>query len=302
MQVGRVAVAVAVVGAVVSGCGTGPSQLGAAAIVGSDAVPLEQVQSQIQAALSRTEQVELFTSQGGKAADIARSVVTGAVLHDLLAHEAAEAGIVVTDDAVDAEIAANGGVDAILESSFYDADSLRQRVRDDLVAAKLAEQAVPGLVVTADLVAATSREDAEQKARLLAAGGPEAEALFTDERTAVRDNVYEAATQPDVASTVLFGTPVGGVVAFQPNPQQASWIVFRVTDRATGGPSSAEALSSISRAQLIAIGQRLMQPVAEEIGVRVNPRYGVWDPIRLRVVAEDEQSGFIIPSGQSPAS
>jgi hypothetical protein len=100
---------------------------------------------------------------------------------------------------------------------------------------------------------------------------------------------------------VLFGTPVGGVVSFQPNPQQASWIVFRVTDRRTDVQSPPDALSSLSRTDLTAIGQRLLQPVADEVGVRVNPRYGVWDPIRMQVVAEDERAGEVLLPPAPPA-
>ncbi len=302
MQVGRVVAAVAVVGAMLSGCGAGPSQVGAAAIVGSDAIPLDRVQSRVEVALGRTDQIAQLTAQGGAPADVARSVVSAAILHELLQRRAEAEGIVVTDSEVDAEIAENGGAEAILESSLYDLPALRERVRDDLIAAALAERAVPGLVVTADLVAATSRADAEEKARLLAEGGPAADALFTDERTSARDTVYEAATQPDVAGTVLFGTPVGGVVAFQPNPQQSAWIVFRVTDRSTDAPTAPEAVSNISQSQLIAIGQRLVQPLATELGIRVNPRYGVWDPIQMRVVAEDQQTGIILPPAGPAAS
>jgi hypothetical protein len=31
------------------------------------------------------------------------------------------------------------------------------------------------------------------------------------------------------------------------------------------------------------------------VGIRVNPRYGVWDPVELRIVAEDQQVGSVLP-------
>lgn len=298
-QVGRVAVAVAVVGAVVSGCG-GPGQAGAAVIVGSDVVPLEAVQSQIDVALSKPDQVAQLTAQGGGTPDIARSIVTREIIHELLARRAAAEGIGVTDAQVEAELAENGGAEAVLASSLYDPSTLRQRVRDDLIASELGRRSVGGLAVTADLVAATSKADADAKAELLAAGGPAADALFVDQQNSAKGTVYQAAAAPDAAGTVLFGTPVGGVVAFQPNPRQSTWIVLQVTDRRTDAPSDPQATSSISRSQLIAIGERQLQPTADEVGVRVNPRYGVWDPIQLRVVAADQQAGTIRPP--APAS
>jgi SurA-like protein len=294
MQVGRVVAAVAVIGAVISGCG-GPSQAGTAAFVGDNAIPLERVQTQLDAALAKKDLIAQLTAQGGSTAGVARSIVTRAVLHDLLALRAAEAGIVVTDAQVDAQITESGGADALLDGSLYDLPTLRERVRDDLIAAQLAQREVGGLAVTADLVAATSREKADAAAAALQAGGAQADALFSDPQTSARNTTFDAASQPDNASTVLFGVPVGTVVAFQPNPQQSTWIVARVVDRRTDAPSDPAAVSSISQSQLVAIGERLLQPTADQVGIRVNPRYGVWDPIQLRIVGEDQQVGSVLP-------
>jgi hypothetical protein len=294
MQVGRVVAAAVVVGAVVSGCG-GPSQAGTAVFIGEDAVPLERVQTQLDTALSKGDLIAQITAQGGSTADLARSIVTRAVMHDLLALRAAEEGIAVTDAQVDAFITENGGADALLDGSLYDLPMLRERVRDDLIAAQLAQREVAGLAVTADLVAATSRADADAKAATLRAGGAEAEALFGDPRTSARDTTFDAASSPDNASTVLFGVPADTVVTFQPNPEQSTWIVARVVDRRTDAPSDPAVVSSISQAQLVAIGERMLQPTADQVGIRVNPRYGVWDPVQLRIVAEDQRVGTVLP-------
>jgi hypothetical protein len=298
MQVGRVAAAVAVIGAVISGCG-GPSQAGTAVFVGESAVPLERVQSQLDAVLAKKDLVAKITSQGGTTADLARSFVTRAVLHELLARRASEEGIAVTDAQVDAQITENGGPDALLDGSLYDLPGLRERMRDDLIAAQLGQREVGGLAVTADLVAATSRAAADSTAATLQAGGAQADALFADPRTALRAQTFDAASSPDNASTVLFGVPVGTVVTFQPNPQQSTWIVARVVDRRTDAPSDPAAVSSISQTQLVAIGERLLQPTADQVGIRVNPRYGVWDPVQLRIVAEDQQVGSVLPPAAS---
>jgi hypothetical protein len=294
MQVGRVAAAVAVIGAVVSGCG-GPTQAGTAVFVGENAVPLEYVQTELDAALAKKDLIAQFTEQGGSTADIARGVVTRVVLHDLLARSAAEKGIVVTDAQVDAQIAENGGAEALLDGSLFDLSVLRESVRDNLIAVQIAQREVGGLAVTADLVGATSRADADAKAAALRAGGAEADALFGDPRTSARETTFDAASAPDNAATVLFGVPAGTVVVFQPDPQQATWIVARVLDRRTDAPSDPAAVTSISQSQLLAIGRRLLQPTADRVGIRVNPRYGVWDPVEMRIVAEDQQVGSVLP-------
>jgi hypothetical protein len=295
-QVGRVLAAVVVVGAAVSGCGTGPSQVGSAVIVGSTAVPLEQVQGRLDAALAREEAVAQLAGSGVTPPDIARDVVTGAVLHDLLARTAADQGIAVSDADVDAAIDRSGGADAALAQSLYDLPTLRERVRDRLIAVRSAQRAVPGLAVTADLVAAQDRAEAASDARLLAAGGPEADALFTaNPENSRRGITYQAVTSPEAAATVLFGLPVGGTAFFQPTPgQDGPWLVARVTDRRTDAAADPSAAGSLSESELSAIGERLLQPLAEQVGVRVNPRYGVWDPVSLRVVAPDVAGGEIL--------
>ena len=44
------------------------------------------------------------------------------------------------------------------------------------------------------------------------------------------------------------------------------------------------------------IGRRFTQPLAQELGVRVNPRYGVWDPLRLAVLAPGTPAGLVLPA------
>ncbi|MDT0349454.1 peptidylprolyl isomerase [Pseudonocardia charpentierae] len=295
-QVGRALAVVATVGVVVSGCGAGPSQVGSAVIVGTTAVPLEQVQSRLDVALGKTDVVAQLASSGVGAPDIARDVVTGAVMHDLLARTAATEGITVSEADVDAALQESGGADAALSQSLYDLSAIRERVRDRLIAVKHAQRIVPGLTITADLVAANSRDDAAAKARVLATGGPEADALFaSNPETSRRNMSYQAVRSPEAASTVLFGLPVGRTAYFQPSPQQGGWIVLRVTDRQEDANADPSAAASLGDSDLAAIGDRLLQPLSEEVGVRVNPRFGVWDPVSMRVVAADQQGGAILP-------
>jgi hypothetical protein len=293
---GRVVAAVAAVGVVVSGCGSGPSQVGSAVIVGSTAVPLERVQQRLDVALGKSDTLAQLEASGVGPPEIARDVVTRTVLHHLLARTAAAEGIVVSEADVDAVLEDSGGVAAALEQSLYDLTALRERVRDRIIAIRYAERLVPGLTVTADLIAATSQDDAAAKARVLAAGGPEAGALFEQNpETSRRGLSYQAATSPEAAATVLFGLPVGRTAYFQPNPQQSSWIVLRVTDRRDDPNADPAAVAALGESDLAAIGERLTQPLAEEVGVRVNPRYGVWDLVSMRVVAADEAGGEILP-------
>jgi hypothetical protein len=298
-KVGRVLATIAVVGVVVSGCGSGPSQVGSAVIIDSTAVPLDRVQSRLDVALGKTETIAQLAGSGIGPPDIARDVVTGSVLHDLLTRAAAAEGIVVTEADVDAALAQGGGADAAVAQSLYDLATVRERTRDRLIAVRYALKTVPGLTVTADLVAATSRDDAADKARILDEGGPEADALFAENPdTSRRGASYQAAESPEAASTVLFGLPAGRTAYFQPNAQ-SGWIVLRVTGRQVDPAADPAAVAALGESDLAAIGQRLLQPLAEQVGIRVNPRFGVWDPISMRVVEADKVAGAILPAAVS---
>ncbi|WP_083665810.1 hypothetical protein [Saccharomonospora sp. CUA-673] len=44
-------------------------------------------------------------------------------------------------------------------------------------------------------------------------------------------------------------------------------------------------------------GLRMLQPIAEDVGVRLNPRYGVWDEAALAPAPnEDELTGTLLRS------
>ena len=296
-QVGRALAVVATVGVVVSGCGSGPSQVGSAVIVGSTSVPLEQVQSRLDVALGKTDAVAQLASSGVGAPDIARDVVTGAVMHDLLARTAAAEGITVSEADVDAALQESGGADAALSQSLYDLSAIRERVRDRIIAVRHAQRIVPGLTITADLVAA-------ELARRRGGQGPRARRRRPGGRRAVRREPRDLAAQH-----VLPGGPQprGGVDravrparrAYRLLPAQPAagrgWIVLRVTDRREDPNADPNAAASLGESDLAAIGERLLQPLSEEVGVRVNPRFGVWDPVSMRVVAADQQGGAILP-------
>jgi hypothetical protein len=302
MQVRRiVAAAVAVTAAVVvSGCG-GPGQAGSAVIIGTDVVPLERVQSQLVTALARADQLAQQSGSEIDPANVARGIVSEEVRHNLLTRRAAQDAIVVTDAQVDAYLDANGGVDAVLSRSLSDLPTTRERVRDFLVAAEIGQRVTPGLAVTIDMLFVASRDEAEQVTNTLAAGGPAADALFTPERDPRLDATFQAASNPNEASTVVFGVPVGTVGFFPLDGGEGQWLVFHVVDRRTDRPSDPAAIGSISQSQLASIGQRVVQPDGEALGIRVNPRYGAWDPVQSLVVPEGQQGGEIILPPAPPA-
>lgn len=278
--------AVALVVAVVAGCG-GPGQAGAAVIVGDEVVPVEVVQARLDDALSRPGLQDELAAQGVGAPDLAREIVAGLVLRELLERAAATAGVTVTDDDVDREVDANGGVEALLAAAPYDETVLREIVRNQLISVRLGERRAAELgAVDADVVVTQSREEAEAAAQALLAGGPAADALFGGQ------NSRRGATVPVVAETAawpLFGVPVGSAVVFQPSQDQAGWWAALVTG-VRGPEGDAE---PVPETALASLGRQAARPVAAEVGLRVNPRYGRWDPVTLGVVPDGFDTGRI---------
>jgi hypothetical protein len=288
----RVGLGAAVVAMLLAGCG-GPSQVGSAIILGDQRVEVAQVQGSIDAALARKADLAAQSSQPIADADIARYVVGGEVTHALLAQAAAQNGVAVPADAVDATLANTDDQSLLVDRTLFGGDELRSRATDQATAVALAERYVDGLAVTADLAAARSEEEAADKARALAAGGAEADRVLADPRSAQRGQVYHAAADPDTATTVVFGVPQGTVVSFQPSPGQGIWLVVKVTDRRTDAPSGVPpAAGTIDRGTLASIGERIAQ--AEGGPVQLNPRFGTWDPTRLTVVPPGREAGTVL--------
>lgn len=299
-RVGRVVAAVAVLGAVVSGCGSGPSQVGSAAIVGSEAIPLSLVQDQIATALSpaRAQAVagrDQGAGGGYGAPQVAREVVTSAILSDLLRDRLAAEGITVPDSAVDAAIASVGTPEELDAASLYAPEVQREKIRDDLGAAALGARYVDRLGVTLQFTGFPTEDEALAAAEAAAAGGPGADAVFADAPPEGRASQVRAADNPALATSFAFGTEAGSAIALRPAQDGAPWTVIRVVERDTAlPPAGPSAVDRFGQQDLQLIGYRLLQPDAAAAGVQVNPRYGVWDPIQLAVVDADLTAGTIV--------
>lgn len=293
-QVGRVLAAVVVVGAVVSGC-AGGEQAGAAVIVGDSVVPLETVQKQVTAQLNLPVQGQPPAPEA-----VARMVVSNEIMRTTLRRITASRGITIPDASIDQFIESQGGVESLLANSGVpDEPQLRTAVVDFLAQLQLGQQLAPGLSVVYDTLEAPDRADAEKKARVLAAGGAAADALLADPRSAARRGVTTQAVDiADDPSGVVFSTPAGRVGYFQTS-EQGPWRVFKVTERRTGGTPDPAAAKRLSIELSVQVAQRSVALEAEQLGIKVNPRFGEWDPVRMGVVGAGTSLGALLPATAS---
>jgi hypothetical protein len=287
--------------AVLTGCGSGPNQAGAAVIVGSSSVSLTDVQARVDDVLRRSDVMSQLTGQGNTPGDIARFVATREVQHLLLTQSAQRDGIRIDDQQVDAELAKPETTQMLDGDLVFDPGAAREAVRDQLIAEALTTKYLDRLAVTVDVTTATSRPDALNKARLLAAGPVQASAvLAADGPNAQKNLQLRAALVPQSAALFLFGTPAGQVVATQTSASPDVWTVVRVTRRSIDAPPigdpNATSVAQLGDQTMDQIGRRLTQPLAEELGVRVNPRYGTWDPLFLSVLPPGQEPSVVLPA------
>lgn len=301
--------AVATLFVLLAGCGTGPSQVGTAAIVGDTAISLERVQDWWQRVVSDDAVKEQLRDRD-QFDDLGRVIVREAARHELLQQVAAREGLRFDEAQVSELISTLGGEQAAVEALgpiVYDASTIRGRARDQLLAVELGRKFF-NTTVTFDVTTASSREQALAKARELAAAGPDKARSIIEttgrpgaqaavgQRLSIGDNLDFALRTP------LFSVPAGHVLAFQ-NPDQASqgqWFVTVVRERTTGGSSSRQQGSTtadqVDDSRLEGVGLKVLGLYSREIGVRLNPRYGVWSHEYVAAAAtEGEIPAIVLP-------
>jgi hypothetical protein len=292
------------------GCGSGPSQYNAAAIVGDRAVPLDEVQQQLDTVLAKEgPEAKAQLKEGDQLDDVARQIVSLEVQHELLTIRAQRERLSVDEQQVTRLVEQLGGAEAASRGTVYSAEDFRERARDQLLAVELGRKYLPRLAVTVDYTTADTRAAAEQRvAELAAAGSAGAREQIRDDvesgGAAALDQRIVAARNPSFASAPVFGVQEGTVVAFPSDQQAGSWLVMVVTSRSiTEGDAQPAGTDGLDQSLLAAAGLRQLAMTAGQVGVRINPRYGVWDRVSLQAVPDaDEKTGFIEPLREAPAA
>jgi SurA N-terminal domain len=310
----RTAAGVAAVGLLVGGCGfgssqLGSSQLGAAAFVDGTEIPLQQVHGQLVTVLAKEgPQVRAQLEAGHQLGDVSRKIVTLRIRHQLLEVAARRAGLVVDQAQVNRLIKEVGGAEAASKGTIFDANGYRQQAKDKLLMAALGRAVLHHSAVTVDYTTADTRTDAKQRVEELSQAGSKRarQSIGADVRAGKDAELGKrivAADDPIFAITPAFGVSAGTVVAFQLEDTKP-WVIMVVknrTDRGAQPSEHAPQIDQIDPVVLEAIGLRQLARVGEELGVRLSPRYGVWDPVSLQVVSdENETSGFVAPLRAAP--
>ncbi len=305
----RIALGALVGALLIGGCSAGPSQVGAAALVGGTEIPLKQMQSQLTTVLAKeSPQVRDQLAADGLLDDLSRTIVTVQIRHELTAIAARRAGLTVDQARVNRLINEVGGAEGAAKGTAFDANTYRQRVGDKLLMAQLGRLALRNSAVTVDYTTAETRTAAQARVEELAQAGPKGSRQLIDAdvragKDAVISKRIVAADDPIFATTPAFGVAEDTVVAFQLADTEP-WLIMVIKNRTNRGAQASDnapVLDQIDPAVLEAVGLRQLAQVGDEVGVRLSPRYGIWDPVSLQAVAnENETGGFLAPLRATP--
>ncbi|MCD2191184.1 hypothetical protein [Actinomycetospora soli] len=309
---------------------TGP-QVGAgtAAVVGNATIPTDLVEARLRTAvpvlvdaLNQQAQQEGRQSSGLDAPTLAvqnRALLGLAVQHRIVLEATRRAGIVVDPARVEAQVAAAGGARSTATTGL-DVDALRDLVFDQLALAEIGRREFDRLQVTVDVGTFGDKAAAQRAATQLAADpGVGPLAALPPGMQILDRGVRPGNAQSDAVirtpSSPIFGLPGRTVTLISPqqetapgaptpDPTTQPWTVIRVRDRSLAAPAptgNTVPAALVDARTLAQFGRRAVQPLAVELGVQVNPRYGTWDPTQDAVVAPPAAAGTITPLAPSVA-
>jgi outer membrane murein-binding lipoprotein Lpp len=307
----RALVAVVAGCVLLAGCSSGPSQVGAAAIIGGNTASLDDVQAKLDK-LVQTDTYAKTQAQQHKLDDLTRGIVSREVLYRLV------------DDAVQRE---KLPFDQKNVSAFL--PDAQQQGTDD-----------PGAAIEASVDKAFDPQDVAKHNLLIAELGLKyigrvslvADTVLLSNPTQALDLANRIAVDPSKSAQLMqqAGAPAGSVGLNTPvastQAQSIQWdarpnsVVYQVLPASDNNPATSYAVAVVKQVnasagaanpdpstftpqQLLLYGKLLLRPSAEALGIKVNPRYGEWNSLTMSVgsAAENAATGKIIaPQSSAP--
>ena len=325
----RLAAASLVAVAVLSGCGDGAVRVGAAAVVGDDRISVDTLQDRVDTALENDVAQERF---GADRAEFQRQQLTRLVSAALLEEAARRQAVEVTEGMIDArleEIEVQVGSRDALEQqgaeSGVPVSQLRQFIRELVLQEVLGDELTADIDVPADQLRSLYEQnlgefDRVRAAHILVADRATADRILAEvRREPGRFGALAAEFSTDESSArsggalglqgrgsfvpefedAVFGAEPGSFLIVQ--TQFGFHVVHVIQRQTTTFPEATLQLRRIAlQEERGARLQQLLTEVAEDLGVRINPRFGRWDLAVLEVAARE--STLSTPAGQEDAA
>lgn len=320
---------------VLAGCGSGPSRVGAAVIVGDQSVSVDDVQAKLDKLLQDNPLAKSLAQQH-KLDLLSRSIVSREVLNRATDEAAKSNGLVVDQQQVAqraealraqqgaAQPAAADGQDAGVTQATDAAFDVNETARYQQIQSELATKYLKSYEVVRDSAIVASGDKAQSLAKSIAADPAKApeliKALPTDEGQdfgtgpvpfTLLSGLLDGLQQGyQLATSALFGVGPNTVVAFPINKQAISQEVASTTAWYVGLVRTTDMAAKITPAQvqqlgqaqvpdqfLVQVGQRLVGASVSKLGIQINPRYGVWDVVANGLAPRAEElAGYTYPA------
>lgn len=302
------AIALLASAAMLAGCGEGPTRAASAAVVGEEAIPLEEVQQETSWLVNNLPEARQ-AEQEGNLALYSRHILQTRVVSELLDVTAQREGLSADPQEVNERIDALGGRDEAPQAAGISPERVEDFVGEMIMLEELGRQYADGLSV--DVVGSqiaqeepgdTLSEQALELGEQIAAE-PERAAELAGQQGVLIDETLEVSELlngqgAQLATSALFSAEPGTVVLFQPSREQPIWLVALITDRNVEESEAEQADAPDVDPQILqALGLRMLAPIVDEVGVDINPRYGVWDSVGMNIAQSEEHvAGHLIPA------
>ena len=294
--------------AALSACGTGPSQVNSAVILDDRVITVDEVQGLVDKVAK--EPAARSLAQQHKLDLVAREVVGQLIVHELLADVARREGVRIDQSELadlraqnpfSQKLSADSGMpaDQLVPELVYRARGFDAYANDQLLLAELARKHLGRDSARYNLVSVQNEDEARDLAEKIAARPDESADLM---RTAAAKTGSEPQVNQDTGQTpdgVYLSAPDNSVFvlpAGQGDQGGGGYQVVHVLSTEVASTASDIDPSQVDSSQLPVLGRFVLRPYVVENGIRISPRYGVWNDATLNVVpkAEADVSGYVV--------
>jgi hypothetical protein len=295
-----------------SACGTGPSQVNSAVIIDDHVISVDEVQSLVDEVAK--EPAARSLAQQHKLDLVAREAVRQLITEEVLAGVAREEGVRVDrqqladlreQNPLGQELPTDGSMPAeqLVPELVYRARGFDAYANEQLLLGALARKHLGRDSARYNVVSVQDAADARELAEKIVARPESAASLM---RALAEEEGTEAMIDRDTGASpdgVYLSAPENAVFVL-PAGQGAQggggYQVVHVLSTETADTVSPDLdLSQIDSSQLPSLGRYVLRPHVIEAGIRISPRYGVWNDATLTVVPKSEAqvSGYVLLPG-----
>lgn len=294
--------------AALTACGTGPSQVNSAVIIDDQVISVDEVQALVDKVVKEPAAQPL--AQQHKLDLVAREVVRQLIVGDLLDDVAGKENLQVDQDQLaqlrdqnpfkqKMEAGSDVPTEQLVPELVYRARGFEAYANEQLLLDAYAKAHIGKNTATYNLVSIQDVDEARTLAEKISARPDEAAGLM-------RDAAAKTGTPPQTnmeaapGDALYLAAPKNAVFVLPAGQGAQGGGGFQVVHMVNVGMSSTTSpdadLSQVDPSQLPTLGRFLLRPVAIETGIRISPRYGVWNEATLNVVPKSEAdvSGFLL--------